>query len=105
MSDSRKCYSDEDLSTAPWSFFSSFTILLFFLYPLNDVRKSLKVLIELLHIQLITSQNSHLVTCPPLIYAAPLIYAMFLAIYAGVFSVYFITSLTSEYLPVYNLDK
>ena len=30
------CCSDEDLSTAPWSFFSSFITFLFFLYPLND---------------------------------------------------------------------
>ena len=60
MSNLRKCCSDEDLSTAPWSFFSSFTVFLLFLYPLNDVRKSLKVLIESLHIQLITSQKQPL---------------------------------------------
>ena len=41
-SDLQNCCSDEDLSTAPWSFFSSFVIFLFFLYLLNDVRKITK---------------------------------------------------------------
>ena len=66
----------------------------FFLYPLNDVRKSLKVLIESLRIQLTTSQKQSLAPRDT-INNVP----------TRVFGVYFITSLTSEYLPVYNLDK
>ena len=46
------CCSDEDLSTAPWSFF---IIFLFFLYPLNNEKSRKKVLIKVLRIQLITS--------------------------------------------------
>ena len=53
VSDLRNCCSDEDLFTVPWSFFSSFIIFPFFLYLINNVRKSRKkVLIEVLHIQL-----------------------------------------------------
>ena len=91
MSNLRKCCSDEDLSTAPWSFLSSFAILLFFLYLLNDVRKSLKVLIESLRIQLITSQKQPLAP-RDIINNAPAVNRR------CVFGVYFITSLTSEYL-------
>ena len=39
MFDLRNCCSNEDLFTAPWSFFSSLVIFLFFLYPLNNVTK------------------------------------------------------------------
>ena len=98
MSDLRKCCSDEDLSTALWSFFSSFTIFLFFLYPFNDVRK-LRIGVDR-----VVAHSTYYVTKQPL--APRDIISNVPAINRRrVFGVYFITSLTSEYFPVYNLDK
>ena len=59
---------------------------------------TIKVLIESLRIQLIASQKQPLAP-RDIINNVPTVNRR------RVFGVYFITSLTSEYLPVYNLDK
>ena len=63
------------------------------------MRKSLKVLIESLRIQLITSQKQQLAP-RDIINNTPAVNSN----RRRVFDVYFITSLISEYLPVYNLE-
>ena len=59
---------------------------------------TIKVLIESLHIQLITSQKQPLAPRDIINNASAVNRRR-------VFGLYFIASLTSEYLPVYNLDK
>ena len=73
--------------------------LSFLSVPIKRCEKiTIKVLIESLRIQLITSQKQPLAP-RDIINNVPAVNR------CRVFGMYFITSLTSENLPVYNLDK